>query len=453
MLKQENQKVSLAEKLVYGSGQLGLGALFTLFSSYVLYFYTDAIGMNAAIVGTIILVSKLFDGISDIVAGQLVDTHVEKKGHCIPVMVKWIVPMVFSLLLVFLVPNSSLAVRIAYIFITYNLFNSVLYTYVSVAYTALPSYTTSDPVARSQMCCYSMLFGAFIQTVMASVTLPLVEFFGGQGTQSAWVKTVLIFGVICIIIAILNAVVVKERVENSTPPENIVQSLKIAFKNKYWIMTVFFTICCNLLLIFNLSVSVYYLNCVVGNLGLMGAYVAVCNVPGVILMMIIPSFLNKISKRTLIMIGTLMMLVGHILFILGPTDSATWLLGTGLIRGIGFSAPMGLYTALIADTVDYGEWKTGVKIQGMLFSANSVGQKIGQGLMTSLFGLFLSTVGYDGLLEVQSAHTISGIEMFFKYVPLLVYVALLIITYLFKLEKELPQIQKDLEERRARAEA
>ncbi len=448
MSTNNNMKVGLWEKLVCGSGQVGLNALYTLFSSYVLFFYTDVIGMNAALIGTVILVSKLFDGFSDVIAGQLIDTHKGKRGHCIPVLMKWTIPMILAVTLVFLVPDSSVAVRVAFIFVTYNLFNTVLYTYVSVAHNTLPSYATDDPVVRSQMLCYMMLFAALTQTIMASAILPLVDFFGGQNSQSAWVKSILIFGIVGAFFVYLNVFVVKERVDNDAPSENLIKSLKVAFQNKYWLMSAGIQICCTIVLLFNLSISVYYLNNVAGNLGLMGMYVAASNMPGIVGMMIIPSVLHKVSKRDLVLIGAGLMLVAQIIFIFGPTDSVPLLIGTALLRGIGFALPMGLVNAMTGDTIEYGEWKTGTRIQGVLFSAKSVAEKLGQGLMTSLFGFFLTAIGYDGLKEVQSAGTISGISNFFKLAPLVVVIAIIVICLCWHLDKEMPQIQKDLEERR-----
>lgn len=202
------------------------------------------------------------------------------------------------------------------------------------------------------------------------------------------------------------------------------------------------------MLVFNLSVSVYYLNTVVGNLGLMGAYVAVSNLPGVVLMMITPSILPKVSKQKLVVFGSVLMLVAQIAFIVGPSENVTWLLGTGLLRGFGMGLPMGLNGAMIGDCIDYGEWKTGTRVQSVLFSSNSVGIKIGQGVLTSLLGFFLTAVGYDGLKEVQSASTIAGIDSFFKYVPVVVCIVLIVFSYLFDLEKKLPDIRKELVERR-----
>jgi GPH family glycoside/pentoside/hexuronide:cation symporter len=331
-----------------------------------MYFYTDVILMNAALIGTVIMFCKIFDGVSDIIAGQLIDKHKGKRGHCIPVLTKWSIPMLASVVLVFLVPDSTIAVRVAYIFITYNLFNAAMYTYVGLAHQTLPSYVTDDPVTRSQMFCYKMLFAAATQTVMASAILPMVEFFGGQTSQSAWVKSILTFGVIGLVFLFLNVLFVKERVDNDAPSENILVGLKNAVQNKYWIIAVFITLITNVILLFNLSISVYYLNAVVGNMGLMGAFVAASNLPGIVLMFVIPFMLKKYSSKKLVIFGTLIMLVAQVVFLFAPVDNVALLIGTALLRGIGFSFPMGLYSAMLGDTIDYGVWKTGVQANGML---------------------------------------------------------------------------------------
>ncbi len=444
-----SKKPGLLEKLLYGSGDFGLNVMFTLFSSYVLYFYTDVVGMNAAIIGSVILASKIFDGVSDLFAGHWVDTHRGKRGHCIPILMKWSIPLVITSVLVFLVPDTSIAVRVLFVFVTYNLFNTVTYTVVGLAHTTLPSYVTDDPVSRSQMMIYKMLFAAITQTIMANIILPMVNFFGGEKTQMAWVKTSLLLGVIGLIPLFLNAFLLKETVENETQPENILQGIKAAFKNKYWLMTVGIQLGCSIQMMFNLSISVYYLSNVVGNMGLMGLFIAFCNLPGIVIMIGLPMVIQKFSKRNLCILGVSLCLIGQVVFCFAPADNIPVLMGTALIRGIGFSFTMGLINAMTADTIEYGEWKNGVRVQGVLFSAKGICDKLGQGLLTSAFGFFLTKIGYDGLAEVQTATAVSGIDMFFKYVPIAVFVMQMLMLAAYRLDREFPVITKELEDRRA----
>ena len=451
-MSKDSNKISMLEKIIYGSGDVGLNAMYTLFSSYVLFFYTDVILMNAALIGTVIMISKLFDGVSDLIAGQLIDTHKSKGGHCIPVLLKWTLPMVASVVLVFTVPDSTVAVRVAYIFVTYNLFNTVLYTYVTMAHGTLASYVTNNSEDRSQMLIFKMLFAALTQTIMASVMLPMVNFFGGQQSQGAWIKSILVFGIIGLIPLALNILIVKERVDNEAPPENIIQGVKCAVVNKYWWMAFVVNLCANFILTFNLSVSVYYLNSVMGNMGLMGTFVACSNMPGVVLCGVCPFLLKKFTKRQMVLFGTVLMVIAQIVFIIAPNTTPI-LFATALVRGIGMVFAMGMAGALIGDCIDYGEWKTGTRVQSVLFSASSVGAKVGQGALTAVFGFILTAIGYDGAAATQAASTVSGINGFFKFGPLVVALVLLVDIWFLDVETKNPQYVKELEERKAKARA
>lgn len=159
------------------------------------------------------------------------------------------------------------------------------------------------------------------------------------------------------------------------------------------------------------------------------------------------SIIKGIKQRNMVLFGGIMMLAGQIAFIVLPTTVPV-LLVTGLIKGIGFGFPMGMVNALVGETIDYGEWKTGTRVQGVLLGAAGVGNKVGQGVTTSLFGFFLTAVGYNGLLETQAAGTIQGISNFFKFGSVLVILVILVAAWFFKVEDLNPQIRKELIERR-----
>jgi GPH family glycoside/pentoside/hexuronide:cation symporter len=446
-MNENKSGVGFLEKIIYGSADIGLNAMYTLFGGYVLLFYTDVIGLNAGIIGVVILISKVLDGISDLIAGQLIDTHKGKGGHCIPVLLKWTIPMLASVTLVFMVPNSSVAVRVAFIFVTYNLFNTVVYTYVYTAHVSLATYVTNNPKDRSQMLVFTMMFAALSQTVLATTIMPIIEFFGGRNNQLAWIKSILALGGVGCIFMFLNVLFVKERVDNPAPSESLIKGIKYLLANKYWIIALFLGIAANVCLFFNLSVSVYYLNQVMGNMGLMGAWIAVSNLPGIGIALLILPMLKKVSLRNMVLFGGFMMLVGQVAFFVLP-GSVPVLLVTGLIKGIGFGFNMGLSNALIAATIDYGEWKTGTRVQGVLLAAGSVCNKVGQGVWTALFGLFLSAIGYNGLLEAQAASTVAGIGSFFKFGPLIAIISILVLAFFFRVEVLESKIQKELVERR-----
>ena len=118
------------------------------------------------------------------------------------------------------------------------------------------------------------------------------------------------------------------------------------------------------------------------------------------------------------------------------------------LRGIGFGAFSSVIYGMLADTVEYGEWKTGVRTQAINVTANGVGQKIGSGLGTAAFGSLLTMCGYNGMAEVQTASAVSCIRIIFIVAPIAIYLILIVLAWLFKLDKQFPQIQKELEERK-----
>ena len=179
---------------------------------------------------------------------------------------------------------------------------------------------------------------------------------------------------------------------------------------------------------------------------------ACSNLPGVFLSAIAPFFLRKFTKRQMVLFGSICMLTAQIAFILLPTSN-TVLFVTALMRGIGMGFAMGMAGALIGDTIDYGEWKTGIRVQSVLFSASSVGAKVGQGALTAAFGFVLSAIGYNGALETQAASTVSGIDAFFKFGPLVVAIILLVDIWFLDVETKNPQFIKEIKERKAAQKA
>ncbi len=327
-----------------------------------------------------------------------------------------------------------------------------MYTLISLAHGALPTYVTDDPTARSQMLVFKMLFAAITSMVIANTITSMVSFFGGQKSQRAWILSALVFGLIGLVFMALNILFVHERVEVPENNEKFFTSIGYAFKNKYWVISLFFSLFTYLVLYMNLSISVYYLNVVEHNMGLMGLYVTASNVPSIIVMLFMPAMLKKMSKQKLVIIGTVLMILGQIGFLFVPVGDTIGLVVTACVRGMGFSFHMALSGALTADTIDYGEWKTGVRVQTMLISANSVGIKVGQGLLISLFGIFINAIGYNGELIEQSQNVVNGINIFYRWVPFVLYAGLLICSLLFGLEKQLPDIRRELVERRGNLE-
>lgn len=455
---QENraiEKISLREQIIYGSGDIALNICYTMFSSFVLYFYTNTMLLNAAMAGVVILISRIFDGISDIIAGHIIDNTKAKNGHCIPWLKRCMIPYAVCFVIVFIMPHSSTAAMLAYLFVTYNLFNTVVFTMQNLAHLTLPAFVTDDQKTRSTMIVIKMIFAAGTQIIIANVTLPAVEALGGD--QAAWIKLSAIFAVISIVDTFIMTSVVKERILEAPATQekkqniSIWKELNIAVRNKYWLITLGLAATGTAQLVFSTTISTYYMDTVVGNANLVGIFVLCMNLPCIFEGLFMEKLFHYFTKSQIALVGTIFQIVGEVIFIIGPTSSLAVLFISALIRGIGFGVVYPLATAMVIDTIEYGEWKTGIRVQGVLTSAQSVAQKVMNGIGTSVFGFVLTAVAYDGSKTVQVESAVRGIEGFFKWGPMVVYAIQLVLLLLYKLDEEYPQIMKDLEERRAAA--
>ena len=236
----------VVERFSYGCGDFGCNIIYTAMSAFLMIYYTDYAGVNALAVGTIMMVSRIFDGVSDIIMGILVDRTKSRFGKARPWLLRMCVPFAVSGVLLFSVPISWAATpKLVYVFITYNLVSTVIYTAINVPYSALNALMTQDPYERSVLSIFRNLLATAGTLTINLCTLPLVEYFGDNA--SAWTKTFCILGLLAVVAFLINFFGTKERVRPSGTAQNknagqktadvpIMTGIKALFQNKYWIM-------------------------------------------------------------------------------------------------------------------------------------------------------------------------------------------------------------------------
>lgn len=150
-MSNEKTKISFWERFSYGCGDLGCNIIYSAMSSFLLFYYTDYVHVNAATIGTIMLLSRIFDGVTDLIMGMIVDRTKSRFGKCRPWILRMAIPFALAGILLFSVPsglgNTS---KLIYIFITYNLVSSVVYTAINVPYATLNSLITQNQYERSR---------------------------------------------------------------------------------------------------------------------------------------------------------------------------------------------------------------------------------------------------------------------------------------------------------------
>ena len=440
------QNISFREKLSYGLGDVGCNLISVHATTYIAYFYTEAMGLNAAIIGTIVMVSKLLDGLSDIIVGFLVDRTKSKYGKARSWILRTAVPISVCLILCFTVPEGAGMAAYVYVAVTYNLINTVFYTLMNLPYATLNSLMTRDQDQRMQINAFRMTLAQGASMVTNMLTIPLVGMMGGTSNRSAWIKLSCIYAAVAAVLFLICFFNTKERVtvqKTEGAQKSQLKSLAYAFRNKYWVILVAECILVIMFVALIGSSSAYYAKYILGNENMVGIITAMTFIPAFILVPCMPAAAKKIGKRNICLIGSMINLAGSVLMCLRPAD-LTWILISCFIRGCGYVMIMGTVYAMLADTVEYGEWKTGVRTEGVLYAANSFGTKIGGGIGAAIAMWVLGRAGYDGTAAVQSEAALMAIKADFLYIPLIVVILMPILFYFYKLDSIFPQVMSDL---------
>lgn len=303
-----NQKSKLTfgkifERFSYGCGDFGCNIIYTAMSAFLLFYYTDYANVSAMAVGTIMMVSRIFDGVSDIIMGVIVDRTKSRYGKARPWILRMCIPFAVSGILLFSVPTAWASTpKLVYVFITYNLVSTVIYTAINVPYSALNALMTQDPYERSVLSIFRNLLATAGTLTINTFTLPLVEYFGNNA--SAWTKTFVVFGFVAVAAFLFTFFGTKERVraaenEGEVQVEDVpfVTGIKALFKNKYWIMMT-----CMLALFFlmysvNGGATVYYAKDILGDKNLVSTINGIFNIVQICGMFFIAMLVKKFGKR------------------------------------------------------------------------------------------------------------------------------------------------------------
>lgn len=451
MVKEKLTFRKILERFSYGCGDFGCNIIYTAMSVYLMFYYTDYAGVSSAAVGVIMLISRVFDGVSDIIMGVIVDRTKSRFGKARPWLLRMCIPFAVSGVLLFSVPTGwSSGAKLVYVFVTYNLVSTVVYTAINVPYSALNALMTQDPYERSVLSIFRNLLATAGTLTINTFTLPLVELFGN--TASAWAKAFVVLGAVSVAAFLINFFGTKERVrpavkDGEAKDVPFATGVKALFQNKYWIMMTGMLALFFLMYSVNGGATVYYAKDILGDRDLVTTINGIFNVVQIVGMFFIAMLVKRFGKRNVFALGLVFDIVG--MLVLNYSGGAMNLIVvSSVIRGIGNACGGATMWAMVSDTIDYGEWKTGYRTEGLVNSACSFGYKIGNGIGSALLVLILEIGGYVGEAAVQTAEALFSIEVCFVWIPIVVYVCGLIIMKFWHLDKEFSGILADLEKRK-----
>ena len=454
-------KLGWNDRIGYGMGNLGMAWVNGMMSAFLMKYLTDVSLVDAAVVSSIIAISKLFDGVSDLIMGRIVDGTHSKMGKARVWLVRMCIPLAIATVLLFSIPASMTGmIKYVYVFIMYNLVNSVFYTAMFVPYNSLISLSTTDGYEHGMLGNISMIFQTIANILMNTFFMTMVIKFGNVAepytaeAQRGWTMATIVVGIIIVVSALICVCGTKERtgvqVDNSgdKPKDEVSagQALKSLFTNRYWLSMIFAMFVIFFIIVCYSAGAIYYCADVLGDYSLYTPVNNALSIAQFATMFFTPFFMAKFGKHKTYLVG----LVGMALGFLGTGFAGTnvaMLIVFNALKGIGLGAAGGMAFGMVADTLEYGEWKDGFKTVGMGNAAISAAQKLGLGIGQVVFGWVLAFGGYDGAAAAQTESAKAAIGFLYNWLPVAMIVVTFIIMMTYKLDKEMPQIQKDLEER------
>lgn len=447
----KEHRLQTGEKIAYGLGDCAANVYVAMAGTFLTAFYTDTVGIAAAAVGTMMLLARILDGATDLMMGAIVDKTKSKYGKARP-WVLWSAPlMCLGLILLFTVPSGlNAGGKLAYIYVSYIFMNCLVYTANNLPYNALLSRMTLNVQDRATTASIRFVMTQITTLIINAVTMPLVAAYG-------WVTTSVIFGIVEMVMLLVCFLFCKEHIGEDAEAgtikvENVPLNVALpsVLKNKYFYLQALMFLFLYIFVVAGGMSSAYFCNVVLQNPNLIAVCSSAQTIPAMIANFVNPSLVQKFGKRKLMMAGCVLMILGSC--IVGLADTNLTLIVVGIaIRGFGMGPIMSGIFAMTADVVDYGEWKTGIRSEGLINSCTSFGMKVGIGLGSAVGTGILAMGGYlEGTApDMQPASAISAIKFEIGYLGAIISAVCLVLIILMNIDKHIKQIQADLEAKHA----
>lgn len=445
---QEKKYLKWYQKVAYGAGDLASNCSYGLVSSFVLLYLTGTMGLNSGIIGTLMLLSKVLDGISDVIFGTMIDRTHSRLGKARPWMLYGQIGVSACLFLVFAIPSGSEVMQYAYFFVMYTALNAVFYTANGIAYSSLTALITKNSNERVQLGSIRFMFAVVTNIVMGFCVTNMVEQFGGGA--AGWRTTALIFAIIGLVVNTISCLAVKELPEEElndgvdTAKEGsqeeklgFVETAKLLIHNKYYLQILAIYIVYYIMSNLTTGAGSFFATYYWGDGSLLGQFSMMKMFPVIIALAVSPAIIKKVGNMQKVNFAGYLIscLLGIPMLIFAHQKVLSLFLLFMFLKGTFAGTLSGSLNALIAEASGYTARTTGRRMDGMMYSCSSLGVKVGGGIGTAATGWLLALAGFDGKLAEQPASAIAMTFHLYVTIPLLIGVVITILLAFLDVEK------------------
>ncbi|WP_308636221.1 MFS transporter [Paenibacillus silvisoli] len=408
--------LSAKEKWSYGLGALGQNMIYGLVSTFLMVFYTDEFGIDAAVVGTLFLIARIWDAVLDPVVAVWIDRINTRWGKFRPFVL--LGGSIVSLLTVlcFYAPAFSMPMKIVYICVTYMLWNTA-YSLFDVPYWSLAPTLTNDTAERTKIIAFPKILGAVGIIIASAAVSPMVKALGGGEDARGYLWTALIFALMCTLLIILMFRNTQERfAAASTERKSLKDSMNVVTRNKPLLIVTLASFFASTPLVLKNTMTVYYLKYNVGDEGLLPLFLLSGMGLMLVAMGITPKIAAKQGKKRTFMIGGLISILANAAFYFVQPEQTALVFAVNAISMLGIGFILVLVTSMQADTIEYAEWKTGKRSESIVTSVGTFNAKLCSAIAGALAGYGLSLSGYVAD-AAQTNSVLDGIQLMMSLLP------------------------------------
>lgn len=442
------EKIGLLEKLGYTLGNCGGNMLNTMVTTYLLFYYTDVAGVNAAFVGGLFLVARIWDGINDPMMGMIADKTKTRWGSYRPYLLWMAIPMSVIGILCFTVPGNVGEIgKYVWCAVTYVLYG-MIYTATYIPYGVMNNVMTQDTNQRATLSAFREVGSSLSSAVMGMVAMPIILYFGhgDSASQSGWTGVMSVFGVIIFVFVLCVFAFTKERIPASTEKLTLKQSFQALKGNKAIFIMSGALLISGTAIWFEFSWFMYFCKYVLGQESLMNAVITIYAAAGLVMQVVMPFMVRKFGKKYTMITGNVLFIISGVMFLL--TRTSTMMCVTMTVFGLGLGLFYSCFWGSIPDAVEYGEWKSGVRAPGFIYSCGTLSNKLSTGLAGVLASVTLIAIQYVPNAE-QTTETINAMRSVTGWYLLVASVVTIVLLFMYPItNKVYNQILAELAERK-----
>lgn len=415
----------------YGIGDYAICLYWSGIGLYLLYFYTDVVGISPILAGWIYALGIGWDAITDPFMGYLAERTKTKMGSYRPFIYYGSIPLALSFVLLFWVPPFEGTVLFLFLILV-NLIHRSCFTIVSVPYSSLTARITNDSNERTKLTTARMISASFGTLSMSALAFPLIAYFGGADEAFGFLWLAIISGLIAIALLSVTVYSVREKVDEivtSNLPNFVSITKTVATNYPFWIVFGCILILGSTGVMFNKNL-IYFVKYGLELHEYQGLILGVSSGASFLSLPFWAYLALKIGKRETWLISMTIAFIGLLLFFYYPIASLNELLILLALIGVGNGAGGVLFWSMLPDTVEYGEWKSGIRTESSLYGFMTFAQKSSIAVAALILGFLLSGIGFEPN-QIQSKETISGMKFMMSWIPICGIIISLVLMYFY----------------------